>query len=430
MSPPDKPASAGAAPRALSPARRRLFISLVLIALASVQELAFRALFPLPECAGFNRMTYTPVEFYGDDSRAASKRGLSNAILHMESEPDGFSLNHTLNLYGFRGPNFSLDPPADRPRIVFIGDSFTEGAGAGDQDTIPEQFSRILESRQSVEAVNLGISGTGFAYYCHLARDSVPLLKPQAVFVVACFNDIPTDPLSEFKLLSLPATNFPRHRPWAPRALAALSRWWAGEVVPGRWLSGPYHIHAAVPSPGNPLSGVEPPGNVDAQILNAMRLGKTNPWNLVMAAEHERALRFDYSNGGGAWDYLGYLAKLCDKERSKLILVYIPHQVTANPIYMQAQVRMGADYGKLRRLDGPEHRAQQRHFRQVTQDLGIPFLDTTDEFIEAEKTGRMYWPVDGHCTAAGYRLVADVCARYWLDGMMPRAAALTGAAAR
>lgn len=39
----------------------------------------------------------------------------------------------------------------------------------------------------------------------------------------------------------------------------------------------------------------------------------------------------------------------------------------------------------------------------------------------------MFWPVDTHCNAAGYRLVAEACARAWAerftaDGSPPRPA--------
>src|SRR6188474_1211927 len=127
MSAIDQPTQPRPAPRALSPGRRRLFVAVVLIVFGVVQELACRWMFPLPECAGFNRMNYTPVHFFGDDVRDARPHGLCNAKIRMESEPDGFVFDHTLNLYGFRGPDFPLNPPADRTRILFIGDSFTEG---------------------------------------------------------------------------------------------------------------------------------------------------------------------------------------------------------------------------------------------------------------------------------------------------------------
>lgn len=408
--------------RLLSPGRRRLFVCIILIALVLAQELACRWMFPLPECAGFNRMNYTPVHFFGDDVQDARHRGLSNAKLRVESEPDGFVFDHALNLYGFRGPDFRLDPPADRPRILFIGDSFTEGAGAADDDTIPEQFNRIMQRKQPVEAVNLGISGTGLGDYALIARDSVPLLRPKAVFLVTCFNDAPAPPIADFWELTEPAPKFVRNSPWMPRAAAAIGRWWAGEVVPSRFPSGPFHFHAPVPSPTNPLSSQPPPPNIDPKILKAIERGKLHPWTMMMAAAHEKVLRWDFEKSGSAREYLEYIVAQCQRQDCQLIVVYIPHQVTTNPAYMEGQIKLGADYGKVTRLDGPEYRGSQRHLRQVTAALGVPFLDTTAAFIDAEKQqGGMFWPIDGHCTAAGYRLVADVCARYWHNGISPGA---------
>lgn len=421
MSLPEKSADAARGQRVLSPGRRRVFLCTILLSLAIAQEVICRWLFPMPECTSFNRMNYTPIEFYGDDLWEAQQRGLSNVKLHMESEPDGFAFDHTLNLYGFRGPNFSLEPPADRSRIVFIGDSFAEGAGASDDATIAEQFRRLIAANRPADVVNLGITGTGLAHYSRIARDSLPLLKPRALFVVICFNDIPTTPISEFEDLSEPPRTFDRLNPYVPRAVTAITRWRAGQSVPSRFLSGPYHIHAAVPSRANPLSNIDPPANIDPEILDAMKRGKTNPWNVVMAAVHERALRWDYAKSGGAGEYLRLLKSLCDQQSCRLIVVFIPHPVTTNSAYMSAQVRMGADYGKITRLDGPVYRAQQRHLQEMTRTLEIPFLDATEELVEAEKSGvSMYWPVDGHCTAAGYRVVSEICARHWLDGTMPR----------
>jgi lysophospholipase L1-like esterase len=409
--------------RVLSPGRRFLFIGMVLLLLAGLQEFVCRWLFPLPECASFNRMNYTPVNLFGNDLKKARHRGLSNVKLRWESEPDGFLFDHTLNLYGFRGPNFSLDPTPDRSRVLFIGDSFTEGAGAADADTIPAQFAQLVQDTQPVEAINLGISGTGLADYTLIARDSLPLLKPQALFLVICFNDLPTAPMSESRELAKPAPSFPRLNPYVPRAGAALGRWWAGEVVPGRYLSGPFPFLAPVPSPANPLSSMDPPANIDAQVLDAMERGKTNAWTIQEAALHEQTLRMDYAKGGGGADYLQNIAAHCERQGCRLIVVYIPHQVTANPIYMRAQIKLGVDYGKVTQLDGPMYRAQQRHLQQVTQALAIPFLDSTEAFIEAEKTsGGMFWPIDGHCTAAGYRLLAETCAHYWTTGALPRTA--------
>jgi hypothetical protein len=149
-----------------------------------------------------------------------------------------------------------------------------------------------------------------------------------------------------------------------------------------------------------------------------MRRGKANPWNLDMATMYEKALRADYKSSGGAHEYLNYFRGLCESHHCKLVVVYIPYLGTANPIYLPAQNKHGSPgFGNLQRIDQPPYRNQQEHLTEVCREFGIPFLDTTDAFIEAEKgSRRLFWPHDGHCNAAGYELVAHTCARYWLHG--------------
>jgi lysophospholipase L1-like esterase len=417
-SPPDAPAG----PR-LSRGRRLLFSGVIFLTFVVLQEILFRWLFPLPEFVSFNRIDYTPLLLFGDTLGEKRPGGLSNVKLRWESEPDGFAFDHSLNLYGFRGPDFKLDASPELPRIVFVGDSFAEGAGAADDDTIPEQFRTILRDQgRPVETINLGVNGTGFPEYALLARDGLALLKPNTLFLIVCFNDLPALPMLE--KAKKPAPDFPRQNRWVPRALAAIDRKLDGRTIAARYTSAPIPFVSPVPSPTNPLTNQKPPPTLDPEILSAMKRGTANPWNFVLAGLHERMLRHDFErSGGGAEEYLRHLAKLCQQDKTQLIVVFIPHSVTTNPVYMQAQIKLGApSYGSVTRLDGPEYRSAQRHLRQATKDLGIPFLDTTDEFILAEQTrGRMFWPIDGHCNAAGYRLVAEICTRYWLDGTLPHA---------
>jgi lysophospholipase L1-like esterase len=413
---PNHPCSTVPNPPRLRRGRRLLFIVIILSFFLILQELACRWLFPLPECAGFNRITYTPIRLFGGALEQARRRGLANVRLRWESEPDGFAFDHTLNLYGFRGPDFPLDPPVNRSRVLFVGDSYTEGAGADDENTLPCQFARLLETRRPVEAINLGVSGTGMRDYSLIARDGLSLLRPKALFLVVCWNDLPTLPLPED--VQGPAPEFPRLNPWVPRAAALIARWRAGEVVARRFPSGPYPFMSPVPSAANPLTGLKPPpADVDPEVLGAMRRGTANPWGFVMAKIHAKVLRHDYDRNGGVRDYLRYIASLCEQQGTRFVIVYIPHQVTVNPRYLEAQKRLGAPDYDPTKLDGPAYRAQQRHVARVTTELGVPFLDTTEELIAAEKSGGpCFWPIDGHCNAAGYRLLAEICARFWVDG--------------
>ncbi len=60
---------------------------------------------------------------------------------------------------GARGvAEYALPRPADRRRIVIVGDSFTFGEGVADADTYPAQLAGMFEG---VEVVNLGVLGYG-----------------------------------------------------------------------------------------------------------------------------------------------------------------------------------------------------------------------------------------------------------------------------
>jgi lysophospholipase L1-like esterase len=65
----------------------------------------------------------------------------------------------TTNQRGFRGRREVTEGvPEGHRRVVFVGDSFTEGYGVGDDDCYPA----ILESLESrIEAVNMGLGGFG-----------------------------------------------------------------------------------------------------------------------------------------------------------------------------------------------------------------------------------------------------------------------------
>jgi lysophospholipase L1-like esterase len=412
-----QPSSAGRRP--ISRRRRLAYVAIILAVVFVAQELLCRWLFPVPEVANYNRINYTPLGLFGSGVAAARRRGLCNVKIRWESEPDGFVFDHTLNLYGFRGPTFRIDPPSDRPRVLFVGDSFTEACGAADEDTPSEQFQRILGAEHPVEAVNLGVAGTNFPEYTEILRDGVHLLKPRDVFLIVCPNDLPAVPMPTF--LTAPPPEFRRVNPWLPRAVEAIRRHRDGLTVPRRFPSGPYPFHAAVPSPNNPFTTDEPPEGIDPDILDAMKRGKTNPRQAGSAGFYDLMLTHDFIKFGSVKPYLTHMKSLCRPAGVRLVVVYVPYPAVVNPFYIAMQNRLGGPgFRELTNLNHPPYRNQQLHLRQVCGELDLPLLDPTEEFIKAEEKERLFWPIDGHCNAAGYRLLAGVCANYWRDGTMPR----------
>jgi lysophospholipase L1-like esterase len=410
---------AGPATRQLSGRRRFLFVVLTLTVLLALQEVIFRFLFPVPEVL-FNRAQYMP-EWFSTEISVKRAKALCNVVVRWEFEPDGVSFDHTLNLYGFRGADFPIAPPTDRPRVAFIGDSFVEGCGASENDTLPRQFANLI-GEQSAEVLNLGVAAANFPEYLRLVLDSVPLLRPQTVFLVVCSNDLP-GPLFDTPvpppggLAALEQHRFPRLGPWQPRAVRAVSLLQQGWVLPRRGHQGPFPFFAAVPDPSNPLSKGKAVAGLDPALEHAMRAGKANPYLPGTLPVFERRLRQDYDRSGGVANMLRFMTWYCHEHGTRLAVVYVPFHVAANPAYLAAQVKLGGCAGvKLPETFNDEaHRTQQRHLQRACWDAGIPFVDTTDAFIAGERKERLFWPTDGHCNSAGYRLLAEACAKCWTE---------------
>jgi lysophospholipase L1-like esterase len=180
----------------------------------------------------------------------------------------------------------------------------------------------------------------------------------------------------------------------------------------------------AVPSPLNPLTTEPAPAEVDPTVLDSMRRGRSNASQLVWARVVSGCLSHDFAKGGGGEPHLRRIVQVCRQAGARLTVVYIPASVSVHPAHVAAQQRLNpSGLAEFRAPAGARFRAQQEHLRSVTEAIGVPFLDLTDAFVHAEaERDRLFWPVDTHCNAEGYHLVADACARHWADQSDPRTA--------
>lgn len=94
------------------------------------------------------------------------------------------------NSHGFRGPEFHVRKPAGFYRIVVLGDSFVFGHGVDQEHTFPSQLQNALAMQiQSVEVINLGISGYSTDQELLLFREFGAALGADLVVLVVCDND-------------------------------------------------------------------------------------------------------------------------------------------------------------------------------------------------------------------------------------------------
>lgn len=418
---PAAPASRSVSSRLpLSLKRRVAFILICALFLLAFQEVLFRLVFPLPEVEGFNRSQFTVTEKVAPAIERFRQIGMGNQTIRHESEPDGFAFDHRLNLYGFRGPNFRLAPPTDRARVVFVGDSLTEGVGTSGEGTIPAQFARNLKERKTpVEAINLGVCGAGLPEYERLVQVSLELLHPSAIYVTLFVNDLPVDHPVSARAPEVPV--YPRYQAFVPRIFYVVDRTRRGLPVYRAFFSPRRPANHAVPSPFNPLTTQAPPAGTDPAIVDSMRRGKCNPGLAWHPIGYDRMLRHDLTQDGGAATILGRIASACQSRGVRLTIAYIPAASITNPAYLSAQRRLNPEgIGSKEPIDSPVYLNQQRYLQTITQRLGIPFLDLTTPFIAAERAGRkLYWPYDTHCTPEGYCLAAEYYAREWSEKVLP-----------
>jgi len=97
-----------------------------------------------------------------------------------------------INSLGLRGPETALEP--SRPRVLFIGDSFTFGDFVDDDETLPAQVQQRLGDR--AEVLNGGVGGTTIVDQ-RVFLERFLVLKPTLVvllFFENDLNDLASDP--------------------------------------------------------------------------------------------------------------------------------------------------------------------------------------------------------------------------------------------
>jgi hypothetical protein len=96
-----------------------------------------------------------------------------------------FSYDVSINSDGLRGPERSRTKPDGVKRIAVLGDSFTWGIGASDDDL----YVNLLEKKvPGSEVLNFGVSGYGPVHF-HLLTEKVLAFSPDAVVLSFCLGN-------------------------------------------------------------------------------------------------------------------------------------------------------------------------------------------------------------------------------------------------
>lgn len=285
----------------------------------------------------------------------------------------------SINRAGLRGPEVGRKPPGTF-RVLALGDSFTFGVGAREEEAYPARLQEILRSRGiAAQALNAGAPGFGVpdevAWYQRWGRPLEPDAVVLAVFVGNDLQDAAPD---------------------IPKAVAVDG----ALVIEGektrslsRWLYHHSHLYALLK--GSALGGTV-----------RRLLGKPEPLD-VRQLRQEMEL---YSKGPlpkelreGAAATEKAVAELGREGGPRILAVIIPSLIQVDPTRWNASLeRFGLDPARY------DPRRPNDLLRGICGRHGISILDLTPPFAEAIGRGeRIYLPIDQHLTPAGYRLMAE-----------------------
>lgn len=365
-----------------------------------LQEVVLRALFPLPEFADLDRTRF------GDAAAAGAARGgLRYARLEWGSGPDGTWFEHRLNGYGFRDDEWTVARPSDARRVLFVGDSFVEGAMAAQVDTIPAAYERATGG--DVEAMNGGLVGVGPKEYGLVLGELVPRYRPDRVHLVLYANDLPFGELATVERNDDP----PRFSRTAPRLAVLLGLRSNGEALPKRF-AGVRRFFPVVPDPSNPWTenerDLEP--LVEPRYADAMREGRLNPYLTNLLAREEQRLR---AAPGDLAVLIAAVRDFVAGYGADLVVTFVPsrHQTTTH--YLRFARSLARTTPENLDLTRPEYQVQRRALAAACAELGVPMLDVTEAIAEQEAAGNhLYWRYDDHMRDAGYRFVAERIAEF------------------
>ncbi|MBP9853789.1 MAG: SGNH/GDSL hydrolase family protein [Candidatus Omnitrophica bacterium] len=118
-----------------------------------------------------------------------------NTVLdHQTNQFNEFNYTAHINSHGYRGEEYIVPKPSDEKRIMVIGDSFTFGVGANDDETIPVLLEQYL--KKSDFRINVINGGAGHAspiyHYVNLENFHLKA-QPDLVVLMMDLTDIQDD---------------------------------------------------------------------------------------------------------------------------------------------------------------------------------------------------------------------------------------------
>lgn len=314
--------------------------------------------------------------------------------------PGTFDVMISITSQRFRGrEELALFPGPGVVRIAALGDSFTFGDGAKDDETYPADLERILHEsfgNPQVEVLNAGVGGTGTGEKALLYEVWVKQFHPRVVVLTVVGNDVDDDLERGLFFADKDGIVLPRSR----EEIRAAYRWldWIHRVL--RVLPGYFFLaqHSQLLS------------LLRAQVQKAIRLRVGTPFSndaIFVGVKSSEELIWKKGLRVMAGE-INWLKQRTQGSGARLVVVFFPERevVYGSQAPCADEVRW-------------KSAAISKTLAQVCSRESIPFLDATPLFHEraAQPADALYYNVreETHPTPAGYRLFAEAVSAFLLQ---------------
>jgi len=391
----------------LSTSRKITFYGISLLFILLIFEVVIRICYPLPELQNFNRINYQIL----DPIAEGGPGYLRNITMTWRSSPDTSAIfEHRFNTYGFRDEEWSIEKPSGKKRILFVGDSFTEGMMASQDQTIPEGFKKAAgKYAKDYELMNAGMMGIGLNEYLKFIGDAVPIFQPDVVLMVLYSNDIPFQ--REYQPAEILKPK--KHSFFTPRLAVVLDHIQKKDPIPFRWNRPVVPFHKAVPDPSNPWTTQETQlkPQVSPPLAEAMKKGELNFFRTNWILEEEKFLK----SQPDIFPKLTFLNNYLKKYGTELAIFYIPSRSQVTDYYYQYDKQSClTQCPEQLSLTGDTYQLHQKVLAGQCQVLGIPFYDLTDIVKSEEAQGNhLYWNYDDHMRGSSYMMLGEKVYNRW-----------------
>ncbi len=311
-----------------------------------------------------------------------------------------------INNYGFRGKDISREKKEGTVRILVMGDSFTFGVGAEEDETIPSLIERYLND----EGIRAEVINAGFGNYSPLlhyvkARGEYADFHPDIAAYFYDFSDLADDWRGERSLVYDKSGRIAR---CDPAFTDGKFDWWKAARMKSRLCS---YIHNKVIrlvekirilGLGTYLKAKMEGKHAKALIVDRERSG-VNPIEfdgyLMIRGRDRLPLIKDHFTRSEK--YLDLLKGVFAAQGSPMLLVIYPYGIHVGP----------RQWGKGRTYWGfEEGRVYDDHYAfDILEDYarrsGLPCINLLPDFLANRDTG-LFFDLDGHFTPAANRIAA------------------------